>query len=111
MGQMTVSTRVIGNISTPVRVSLSEALVRSEMIWRHAMTKSKVLGITAILSALIATPVLAAGFEHATRPWPAPVGHRQPRAADIPTSAVSRQSPDQEDENVDRKIRNICRGC
>jgi hypothetical protein len=111
MGQMTVNARVIGNIRTPIRVSLSEALVRSGTIWRHAMTKSKVLGITAILSALITTPVLAAGFEHATRPWPAPLGHRRPRVADLPTSAVFRQSRDQEGENVDRKIRNICRGC
>ncbi len=27
------------------------------------------------------------GHETATRPWSAPVGHRQPRAADVPTSA------------------------
>src|SRR5258708_19322897 len=26
------------------------------------------------------------GHETATRPWSAPVGHRQPRAADVPTS-------------------------
>jgi hypothetical protein len=44
MGQLTVNARVIGNIGTPIRVSLSEALVRSGTIWRHAMTKSKVLG-------------------------------------------------------------------
>jgi hypothetical protein len=75
------------------------------------MTKSKLLGLAAILSAAIATPALAAG-ETATRPWSAPVGHRQPRAADVPTStSASRPTLDQEDVNVDRKMSNVCRGC
>jgi len=38
------------------------------------------------------------------------VGHRQPRAADIPAPA-SQQSLDDEDANVDRKISGVCRGC
>ena len=55
---------------------------------------------------------LTAGSETATRPWSAPVGHRQPRAADVPAStSVSQQILYQEDANVDRKIRNVCRGC
>jgi hypothetical protein len=50
--------------------------------------------------------------ETTTRPWTAPVGHRQPRAADVPTStSVSQYVLDQEDANVDRKISGICRGC
>jgi hypothetical protein len=73
------------------------------------MTKSKLLGLAAILSAAIVTTALAAG-ETATRPWSAPVGHRQPRAADISPS-VSPQTLDQEDIDVDRKIRGVCRGC
>jgi hypothetical protein len=73
------------------------------------MTKYKILGLAAILSAAIAAPVLAAG-ETTTKPWSAPVGHRQPRVADIPPS-VSSQTLDQEDINVDRKIRGVCRGC
>jgi hypothetical protein len=53
-----------------------------------------------------------AGKETTTRPWTAPVGHRQPRAADVPTStSVSQYVLDQEDANVDRKISGICRGC
>jgi hypothetical protein len=53
-----------------------------------------------------------AGSETATRPWSAPVGHRQPRAADIsPSTSASQQILDQEDANVDRKIRSVCRGC
>jgi hypothetical protein len=73
------------------------------------MTKSKLLGLAAILSAAIATPALAAG-ETATRPWSAPVGHRQPRAVDIPAS-VYPQTLNQEDISVDRRIRGVCRGC
>jgi hypothetical protein len=73
------------------------------------MTKFKLLGLAAILSAAIATPVLAAG-ETATSPWSAPVGHRQPRAVDIPPS-VSPQILDQEDISTDRKISGVCRGC
>ena len=53
-----------------------------------------------------------AGRETATRPWSAPVGHRQPRAADVHAStSASQQILDQEDANVDRKISNVCRGC
>jgi hypothetical protein len=75
------------------------------------MTKSKLFGLAVILSAAIATPAFAAG-ETATRPWSAPVGHRQPRAADVPTStSASLQTLDQEDANVDRRISNVCRGC
>src|SRR5258706_3152186 len=52
------------------------------------------------------------GKETTTRPWTSPVGHRQPRAADVPAStSVSQQSLDQEDANIDRLIRNVCRGC
>ncbi len=50
------------------------------------------------------------GHETATRPWSAPVGHRQPRAADVPTSD-SLSVLDQEDAYVDRKISSVCRGC
>ena len=50
------------------------------------------------------------GQETTTRPWSAPVGHRQPRVADVPTS-TSRQSLDEEDATIDRKINGICRGC
>jgi hypothetical protein len=53
-----------------------------------------------------------AGNETATLPWSAPVGHHQPRAVDLPTStSASRQTLDEEDANLDRKIRDICQGC
>jgi hypothetical protein len=47
-----------------------------------------------------------------TRPWLAPVGHRQPRVIDVPALSSTSQDPfEQEDVNVDRKISGICRGC
>jgi hypothetical protein len=51
-----------------------------------------------------------AGNETATRPWSAPVGHHQPTASDV-LEADSRLPLDQEDANVDRIVRGICRGC
>ena len=75
------------------------------------MTESNLLGLAAIFLAAVATPALAAG-ETATKPWSAPVGHRQPRAADVSTStSASQPTLDQEDASVDRKISNVCRGC
>jgi hypothetical protein len=44
----------------------------------------------------------------------APVGHRQPRAADVADQkSLSEQkiASDKEDAALDRKIRSICRGC
>jgi hypothetical protein len=53
-----------------------------------------------------------AGNETATRPWSAPVGHHQPRAADLSAStSASQRIFDQEDANVDRIVRSVCRGC
>lgn len=51
-----------------------------------------------------------AGNETATMPWSAPMGHHQPTAVDVVGSG-SRLSFDQEDANVDRIVRGICRGC
>jgi hypothetical protein len=73
--------------------------------------------LAAIRSATIAISLLHGAFAYASndmtaKPWPAPIGHRQPRLADIPASAsASQQIIDQEDANVDRKINGICRGC
>jgi hypothetical protein len=76
------------------------------------MTRLALVAVAAILSAAIATPLLAAGRETTTKPWLAPVGHRQPRTADIPAPpSSSQQTLDQEDAYVDRKISNVCRGC
>jgi hypothetical protein len=63
---------------------------------------------------MASAPLLASkrGIETSTRPWLAPVGHRQPRVDEIPVSApLTQEVLDQEDASVDRKINNICRGC
>jgi len=52
------------------------------------------------------------GKETTTRPWTAPVGHRQPGASDIPATASGALDVlDQEDAIIDRRIGGICRGC
>ena len=42
-----------------------------------------------------------------TKPWPAPMGHRQPHAIDVPHEQID---DDQLFAALDRKLR-ICRGC
>jgi hypothetical protein len=47
-------------------------------------------------------------------PWPAPVGHRQPRADQVPpeNGLSNPNSPaNREDAELDRKLKSICRGC
>jgi hypothetical protein len=81
------------------------------------MITSKMFVVVAIVSAMGAAsaqpfhPSLP-GKETTTRPWTAPVGHRQPHSSDAPTTTLGSQDVlDQEDANVDRKINGICRGC
>lgn len=46
---------------------------------------------------------------------PAPVGHRQPRAADFPDEKNSLNNPNdplaRENALLDKKLKGICRGC
>jgi len=51
------------------------------------------------------------GCETTTRPWSAPVGHRQPQAADVPAATSFEQALDEENAKVDRVIKGVCRGC
>ena len=41
---------------------------------------------------------------------PAPVGHRQPRASDVPSNQEKNYTESAEDKALDRKIKSICRG-
>src|SRR5260370_2438372 len=69
-------------------------------------------GTADVMASAPSIPSSKRGLETATRPWSAPVGHRQPRAADVPTStSVSQQSLDEEDANIHRKINSVCPGC
>jgi hypothetical protein len=47
-------------------------------------------------------------------PWPAPVGHRQPRADQVPPEKDlnnPNSAANREDAALDKKIKSICRGC
>ena len=47
-------------------------------------------------------------------PWPAPVGHRQPRVDEVPSEKNLSNPNDRvnrEDAALDRSIKSICRGC
>jgi hypothetical protein len=78
--------------------------------------------ISMVLLALIAAPGALAqsgntGSSSATKGsgvLPAPVGHRQPRASDVPNEKNLTNPNDpanKEDALLDKKIRSICRGC
>ena len=52
--------------------------------------------------------------QSAGSPPPAPVGHRQPRAGDVPNEknlSDPNNPVNKEDAALDRKIKSICRGC
>jgi hypothetical protein len=57
--------------------------------------------------------VLPPGCETSTLPWSAPVGHRQPQAADVTSSKTSSIDQEVKEENarIDQLIRGVCRGC
>lgn len=76
---------------------------------------------TAIVMSFAATAALAqsnagstSGGTSATGtggPAAAPVGHRQPKRADVPEINTDQARNDAADRELDRKIRSICRGC
>jgi hypothetical protein len=80
------------------------------------------LVMTMTLLALAASPAaLAQTGSHSDAassnkqgPWPAPVGHRQPRVDQVP-SEKNLNDPNnpvnREDAALDRSIKSICRGC
>ena len=76
-------------------------------VFAHAVVKRLETGAAAL--------VISASWaknETATRPWSAPVGHRQPRAADVGTpSSEANDFLDQENARVDHTIKGVCVGC
>jgi hypothetical protein len=75
--------------------------------------------LVAVAAALLVVSAVhaSAAVEHRgnqllAKPWPAPTGHRQPRAADVIELTPGSPDPlDQENASIDRKIQGICRGC
>src|SRR5262249_3287275 len=100
--------------------SRAERLRRAHVDLRELM-EARLVRTTPALVLLLAVSVPgagAAGQVAAARPvievaWPAPVGHFQPRARDIPVGVYA--SPEQaeqdaQDRALDEKLK-ICRGC
>jgi hypothetical protein len=55
---------------------------------------------------------LPPGCEKSTLPWSAPVGHRQPQLIDVlQAKSLSEPALDEENANIDRVVRSICRSC
>ena len=78
---------------------------------------SRWAGYTAILVTLLTGPQIVSAQPQPTLPSTsrivdAPVGHRQPRPADIPPAdkAVTEQLEEKQQADLNRKLR-ICRGC
>jgi hypothetical protein len=82
------------------------------------------LTMSAALLTLIGAPAAIAqtgtggGSSTATKSQPmvreAPIGHRQPRAGDVPSEKTLNDPNDplsKENAALDRKIKSICRGC
>jgi hypothetical protein len=81
--------------------------------------------MTVALVALVASPAAIAqtgsrssgansSLDKGGGPWPAPVGHRQPRADQVPSErdlSDPNTAVNREDAALDRSIKSICRGC
>jgi len=95
---------------------------------RRLFTTRSIAGLIAVLAllVLIAGPAAMAqtgsggtgssmsGNKGGTGPLPAPVGHRQPRAGDVPPEKNLSNPNDpvnKEDAALDKRIKSICRGC
>ena len=90
---------------------------------RHVFMKSIAAAFTMWLLALTAGPVAIAqgaggvgssGAANQSQSREAPIGHRQPRADQVPSEKNLSNPNDpinKEDAALDRKIKSICRGC
>ena len=78
--------------------------------------------VTMTLVALVASPTAiaqtgsrgSATSSQKQMPWPAPVGHRQPRIDEVPPEknlSDPNNPVNREDAALDRSIKSICRGC
>jgi hypothetical protein len=73
--------------------------------------------VTATLLMLTVGPAAVAQTDNSSSrkgPLPAPVGHRQPRLDQVPSGKDNSSAAEVEkrqDEELDRKIKSICRGC
>ena len=69
---------------------------------------------TYVMLTISSAAVAQTGSSSSTKqgPWPAPVGHRQPRADQVPQGKdAAADAEKREDAELDRRIKSICRGC
>jgi hypothetical protein len=68
----------------------------------------------ALVAASAGLALLASGgwYGACAQGLPAPTGHRQPTATDVPNESSQKQTPrSPEDVALDRALNNVCRGC
>jgi hypothetical protein len=76
----------------------------------------KLLVTAALVMLAIGPAVAQTGSSSSSNkgPLPAPVGHRQPRADQVPQdkdNSTATEAEKRQDAELDRKIKSICRGC
>jgi hypothetical protein len=87
-------------------IAASNALVAVALLWSAAAAQNNPDQQSPATNGSAQSTSRPAG-----RPWDAPIGHRQPRAKDVPSwieKNLGTRSP--EDQTIDRKLR-ICRDC
>jgi hypothetical protein len=86
------------------------------------LVTTKLMAAMALLVLMAGPPAIAqtgtggssANTSKPAAPLPAPVGHRQPRADQVPSEqnlSDPNNPVNKEDAALDRKIKSICRGC
>jgi hypothetical protein len=83
---------------------------------RPVLRRTRLLLIAALPFAFAAPSISSAAEQRSirdtigeTKPWPAPIGHRQPRTADV-LPLLEVRSGNDDDAALDRRLQ-ICRGC
>ena len=67
---------------------------------------------TFLMLTIGSTAIAQTGTTKRQEPLPAPVGHRQPRADQVPQgNDAASDAEKRQDAELDRKIKSICRGC
>jgi hypothetical protein len=87
----------------------------TRMIAARLITTTAMMILIAGPAAIAQTGTGSSGGSNQVRPIPqAPIGHRQPKASDVPPEKNLGNPNDpanKEDAALDRKIKSICRGC
>jgi hypothetical protein len=83
---------------------------------RKKQMQKLVMTATILMLTIGSSAVAQTGGSAAKRqePLPAPTGHRQPRADQIPTgkdNSSASEAEKRQDAELDRRIKSICRGC